>query len=111
LGLKNAISSGNLQVIYILQYLGLAGNVTLDLLKWATRHAGGDKVEVIARVMNMFVLRSHEDFPSIRLAFVGELSKMRITAQEQNDGSQEKKEATALVDALEAYWVGLTDAV
>jgi hypothetical protein len=108
LGLKNAISTGNLQVIYILQHLGLAENVTLDLLKWATQHTGGNKLEVIARLMSMCVQRSHQDFRSVHLAFAGELSKMRITAQRQDDGSQGNEEALALVDALQTYWANLT---
>lgn len=108
MGLKNAISTGNLQVIYILQYLGLAENVTLDLLKWATQHAGGDKLEVITRLMSMCVQRPHQDFRSVRLAFAGELSKMRILAQELDDESQNKEEAMTLVDALEGYWANLT---
>jgi hypothetical protein len=111
LGLKNAISTGNLQVIFIFQYLGLAENVTLDLVKWATEHAGGDKFEVIVRLMSMFSREGNtrrHDSGLVHLELAGELGRMRLVAQRQKDGSQDKVDAIALVEALESHWAALT---
>jgi hypothetical protein len=111
LGLKNAIRTGNLQIMFIFQYLRLAENVTLDVVKWAFEHAGGDKFEVIARLMSMYIyggLRGNRDSGMVHLHLVGELSKMRLMAERQRDGSRDKVDAIALLEALDSHWAALT---
>ncbi len=69
-------------------------------------HAGGDKLEVIARLMRMS-LGGHGDPALIQLEVAGAVSRMRLMAQRQSDGTQEKAEAIALTKALENYWTFL----
>ena len=80
-------------------------------MKWAFEHAGGDKFEVIARLMSMYLYGGHRGSPDsgvVHLQLAGELSKMRLMAQQQKDGSQDKVEAIALVEALDSRWAALT---
>ena len=80
-------------------------------MKWATEHAGGDKFEVIARLMSMFLRGGHirnHDSGLVHLELAGELSRMRLMAQRQKDGSRDKMDAIALVEALDSHWAALT---
>jgi hypothetical protein len=71
-------------------------------------HAGGDKLKVIALVLRKFFDRINQGYGPFHLELAGELSKMRLMAQRQNDGSQDKAEAIALVEAIERHWDFLT---
>jgi hypothetical protein len=107
LGLKNAISTGNLQILYIFRYLGLAHNVTQDMVEWAIDHAGGDKIEVIARIMIMFLYggkRIQGYSSSAYLELAGALRRIRVLAGRESDRVQDKVEAIAMMKALESYW-------
>jgi len=77
------------------------------MVEWAIEHAGGDKIEVIARLMRMFLCGGNakeSDLTLAHLGLAGALSRMRVLAQRQSDGGQDKVDAIALVKALEIYW-------
>jgi hypothetical protein len=80
------------------------------MVKWAFEHAGGDKFEVIARLMSMYLYGGHRGSDSgvVHLQLAGELSKMRLMAHRQKEGSQDKVDAIAVVDALDSHWAALT---
>jgi hypothetical protein len=44
----------------------------------------------------------------VHLELAGELGRMRLMAQRQKDGSRDKVDAIALVEALESHWAALT---
>jgi hypothetical protein len=114
LGLKNAIGTGNLQIIFMFQYLRLAEIITLELVRWAFEHAGGDKFEVIARLMSMYIYGGHQgnrDSDMVHSQLAGELSRMRLMAQQHEDGTQDKVDTIALVEALDSHWAALTGVV
>ena len=82
------------------------------MVEWATEHAGGDKLEVIARLMRMFLggVESRRDDPALaHVEVAGALTRMRVMVQRQSDGGQDKVEAIALVKNLENYWKFVSD--
>jgi len=58
-GLKNAIITGNLQVMLLLDVAGLHGTlIELDMFEFALRNSGGDKVAVFHRLLGTGISRN-----------------------------------------------------
>ncbi|KAE8440571.1 hypothetical protein EG329_007229 [Mollisiaceae sp. DMI_Dod_QoI] len=86
-GLKKAIIFGDVRAIHLLVWAGMLEKLDVDLLIWAFRNAGGDKVAVINQLLrlNFSVMKDREARKIDK-----ELSEIMDEAKQ--DGDQEKYE-------------------
>ena len=52
-GFQKAISTGNLPVMFLLIWAGLCYKVDIDLVIWAFRNGGGDKIATVSQLLRM----------------------------------------------------------
>ena len=90
LGLKKAISEGNIRVMHLLMWAGLHDHSHDIDLTWSIHNAGGDRFETINHLVNMGLYRIKEEHES-------ELESVEHDAELIRDG-----DTLALVKELRA---------
>lgn len=102
-GLKIAIITGNLPALYLLRQLDLGQLTTIELLKWAIQNAGGNKLETMTVLMEMFYWHEQAHIQK-RDKFAMELRRMQIKSWGTHDSQQDEKEAICLIESLQNLW-------
>jgi hypothetical protein len=94
-GLNEAIGSGNLQILYVFHCLKVGDRLTRETLKWTLHNAGGDKVEVVLRVMMMFMDKENWEAGNVLDAELSHLS---------GAGQQRRPDGSSWVETVKARW-------
>ena len=98
IGLRNAISAGDVRVIHLLLWAGLIEKLDLDTITYTFRLAGGNKLQVVDQIL----LHGWWHSPEIP----HEIEKIKDEAQRGND--QEKLEFIEAVLRYTSYQKNLT---
>jgi hypothetical protein len=82
MGLKNAIATGDTRAIHLLAWAGLISKLDTDMLLWAFRNAGGDKIATVNQLLRIgFTIMSNKDITRVQK----ELGEMRDEAEQEGD--------------------------
>ena len=85
IGLRNAISAGDVRVMHLLLWAGLEEHIDEHTIIYALRHAGGNKVQVV----NLILMQaSRRPTKQIIYAIPQEIEEIKDEGRREND--QEK---------------------
>jgi hypothetical protein len=61
-GLRNAISTGDYRAICLLLWAGVMERIDIDILAWAVRHVGGNKIAILARLLSITYMSTKQEY-------------------------------------------------
>lgn len=99
LGLKTAVTEGELRVIHLLFWAGLSDRVGIETVVWVIHNAAQNRFKVVEEVMKLWVEKHDID--------VHEGSLLEEACQEVKEKAvaESDKEGLALLEALRALGV------